>query len=204
MPEPCCQRAGRRCLPRSCLPAAGRAFAPAALAHRHGLAARDGPTGSRLPPCSHGRPQSLLCRPGVEGVALKHGQPSALCHFLTWGTLESSSPFKTMEREKQICRFLHIKNPGTYLGILKTQVPTSNRVWTQLSCSLDRVTPLPRTPSKTIPTVLSCQLLPIAQAELFYQLLRVCIRPLVWPVWEIRAKSEIMDPVELILTITES
>lgn len=44
----------------------------------------------------------------------------------------------------------------------------------------------------------------IAQAELFYQLLWVCMRPLVWPVWEIRAKQGIMDPVELILTITES
>ena len=84
------------------------------------------------------------------------------------------------------------------------QVPTSDRVWTQLFCGLDEVTSLLRTPGKTIPTVLSCQLLPIAQAELFYQLLRVCIRPLVWPVWEIRAKQEITDPVELILTITES
>lgn len=44
----------------------------------------------------------------------------------------------------------------------------------------------------------------IAQVELFYQLLWVCMRPLVWPVWEIRAKQGIMDAVELILAITES
>lgn len=43
----------------------------------------------------------------------------------------------------------------------------------------------------------------IAQVELFCQLLWVCIRPLVWPVWEIRAKQGIMDPIELILTIIE-
>lgn len=112
--------AAAACLAAACPPQAELSLPPLSHADTVWQRGTDRPAPAS-PPCSHGRPrpQSLLCWPGMEGVALKHGQPSALCHFLTWGTLESSSPFKTMEREKQICGFLHIKNPGTYLGILK-------------------------------------------------------------------------------------
>lgn len=49
-------------------------------------------------PGRHPAPGSLLCRPGMEGFALNHSQP--FWHFLLWGTLKSSSPFKAMGLEK--------------------------------------------------------------------------------------------------------
>lgn len=43
-------------------------------------------------------PGSLLSQPGMKGFLPNHSQ--AFCHFLLWGTLQSSSPFKEMGLEK--------------------------------------------------------------------------------------------------------
>lgn len=77
----------------------------------------------------------------------------------------------------------------------RTQLLIRTRLYS--SVALTKSTSLLQTPGETTLTVLSCQLLLIAQAEEFYQRQWVCTRPPVWPVWEIRTKARKRSQIQL-------
>lgn len=89
MPEPCWQRVPAAAA-ASQLPAATGRLCSCRPAHTHVLWQHT------EHPSHHPAPGSLLCQPGVQGFVTC--QP--FCHFLLWGTLKSSSPFKAMRLEK--------------------------------------------------------------------------------------------------------
>lgn len=112
MPEPCCQRAGRRCLPRSCLPATGTAFArrSGSLAARH----RAAPAFPCLLPAPAGVCRVSSAGPGWRGMLWSVVDPLPSAAFLFGARWKVPLLVKRRgaERGKQIRGFLRVKKPG--------------------------------------------------------------------------------------------
>lgn len=207
MPEPCWQRAGCCCccLAAACGPQAGLCSCCSAQlsAHQCSLAAHTAPRPSPhsweppLPAWDGGvcpKPQPAF----LSLSSLGHAEKFPLKQW-DWRKGNKFEDFYTLRAQMYILRkseLLILEMRQSRSWFLIRSGPTFVWYWRSHLSAMKCWQNLADSPLLPISS--------IAQVELFYQLLWVCMRPLVWPVWEIRAKQGIMDPVELILAITES
>lgn len=154
-------------------------------------------------PGHHSAPGSLLCQPGMEAepqtAFWSHWEVPLLLKQWDWRKGNKFKDFYILRAQIHMLHKPELLIPEMRQNRSRLVIgsgPTFVWYWQSHLSAMKSWQNLPDSP--LLPTS------PIAQVELFYQLLWVCMRPLVWPVWEIRAKQGIMDPIELILTITES